>query len=94
MPFIWNRLNYVLYGVFWTVGLYGFLKDYLGQEAYIQYCRDHWFHMSPWWGFGVATLSVYAIWSHLKFEMKETRALTERMTNLIHSAFKKEKSHE
>jgi hypothetical protein len=30
--------------------LHGVLQDWLGLEGYIQFCRDHWVHMSwMWW---------------------------------------------
>ena len=94
MSFIWNRLSYVLYGVFWVACLLMFMQDYLGQEGYIQYCRDHWVHLSPWWGFGGAALSVYAFWYPLKFEAKEREELVQHITNLTVATLKKEKPHE
>lgn len=54
-----SRSGIFFAGVGAVVFLLAFVQDYLGREAYLQFARENWTTMSPWWWLPLIVVTIY-----------------------------------
>ena len=54
-----DRFGIFFSGAVTMVLLLAFVQDWMGMEAYLQFARDNWTTMSPWWWPPLVLVTIY-----------------------------------